>query len=200
MATNFTDVYNAFLAQITDDLYMELTPEDTIKDLRNLLINGLPEFEFPRQNLYDYTISQEVIPEGEVTKDDFIIGVIWNELEPGQDPDETTPTVASVIVERSTFAADLTKEEIYILALIMKWGWLQRQITSIENVRMKYSGSDFKFSSQANHLSKLLTLSDEVRRQHFHLQRLYKRRKIGDDSIYASNWGVFREVSALDDD
>ena len=184
MATNFTDVYNAFLAQITDDLYMELTPEDTIKDLRNLLINGLPEFEFPRQNLYDYTISQEVIPEGEVTKDDFIIGVIWNELEPGQDPDETTPTVASVIVERSTFAADLTKEEIYILALIMKWGWLH---------------SDFKFSSQANHLSKLLALSDEVRRQHFHLQRLYKRRKIGDDSIYASNWGVFREVSALDD-
>lgn len=200
MATNFTDVYNAFLAQITDDLYMELTPEDTIKDLRNLLINGLPEFEFPRQNLYDYTISQEVIPEEEVTKDDFIIGVIWNELEPGQDPDETAPTVASVIVERSTFAADLTKEEIYILALIMKWGWLQRQITSIENVRMKYSGSDFKFSSQANHLSKLLTLSDEVRRQHFHLQRLYKRRKMGDDSIYVSNWGVFREVSALDDD
>jgi len=33
MATLFGSVYNRFLGKITDDLYMELTPEDTIKDL-----------------------------------------------------------------------------------------------------------------------------------------------------------------------
>nr|DAG21586.1 MAG TPA: hypothetical protein [Caudoviricetes sp.] len=29
----------------------------------------------------------------------------------------------------------------------MMCGWVQRQVTSIENTRMKYSGSDFKFTS-----------------------------------------------------
>ena len=59
MATTFVDVYNRFLNQITDDLYMELTPEDTLRDLQNLLIDSLPQFEFPRKNLldsqYEYT-------------------------------------------------------------------------------------------------------------------------------------------------
>jgi len=33
MATMFADVYNRFLSKITDDLYIELTPEDTLRDL-----------------------------------------------------------------------------------------------------------------------------------------------------------------------
>ena len=44
MGTKFTDIYNRFLGKITDDLYIELTPEDTIKDLRAMLLNILPEF------------------------------------------------------------------------------------------------------------------------------------------------------------
>lgn len=193
MATSFTKVYSAFLDQITDDLQMELTPEDTIKDLQHLLINGIPEFEFPRKVLTDYTIETEVIDEKDLTDDDFVIGIIWNDIE------DEDPTVAKVIVERSTFAADLTSEEIYILALIMKCGWLQRQVTSIENTRMKYSGSDFKMTSQANHLAKLLTLLAECQRQSFHMQRLYKRRKVDDTGAISSNWSILREVSALDD-
>ena len=55
---------------------------------------------------------------------------------------------------------------------------------------MKYSGSDFKFTSQANHLSKLLNLLTESRRDSFHMQRLYKRRKIGKDGVYRSNWSI----------
>ena len=38
MGTKFTDIYNRFLGKITDDLYIELTPEDTIKDLRAMLL------------------------------------------------------------------------------------------------------------------------------------------------------------------
>ena len=30
MGTPFTKVYNRFLGKITDDMYIELTPEDTI--------------------------------------------------------------------------------------------------------------------------------------------------------------------------
>ena len=66
--------------------------------------------------------------------------------------------IPDVYVERSYFTADLTSEEVNILAILMMNGWLQRQVTSIENTRMKYSGSDFKFTSQANHLAKLLSL------------------------------------------
>jgi hypothetical protein len=31
--TNFTLIYDRFLGKITDDMYVELTPADTIKDL-----------------------------------------------------------------------------------------------------------------------------------------------------------------------
>ena len=38
--TQFSVVYNRFLEKITDDMYMELTPEDTIRDLQSLLVNS----------------------------------------------------------------------------------------------------------------------------------------------------------------
>ena len=63
---------------------------------------------------------------------------------------------------------------------------------------MKYSGSDFKMTSQANHLSKLITLQEKVKQSAHHYQRLYKRRRFTDDGLYRSNWDVFG-VSAIDD-
>lgn len=192
--TKFSAVYNRFLGKITDDMYMELTPEDTIKDLQHLLIDAIPGFEFPRKPLYDYTIQTKVIPENEVQDGDFIIGVIWNELKDSMDPNALL--APDVLIECSEFNCELTSEEINILALLMKQGWVQRQVTSIENTRMKYSGSDFKFTSQANHLAKLLNLLEEARRDSFHMQRLYKRRKL-EDGQYQSNWSVLLENSAL---
>lgn len=53
---------------------------------------------------------------------------------------------------------------------------------------MKYSGSDFKFTSQANHLAKLLNLKTEVNRENIHFQRLYKRRFKALDGHIMSNW------------
>ena len=67
MATQFSRVYNRFLGKITDDMYIELTPEDTLKDLQNLIIAALPEFECPRHNIMDYTLTTEVIPENEAS-------------------------------------------------------------------------------------------------------------------------------------
>lgn len=49
--TSFSKVYENFLSKITDDMYMELTPEDTYQILQELLISALPKFEFPRQSL-----------------------------------------------------------------------------------------------------------------------------------------------------
>lgn len=190
--TQFTTVYNRFLGKITDDMYLELTPEDTVRDLQNLLLDAIPGFEFPRCNLYDNHIEIAQIQEDLITKEDFVIGVVWNE----EDSNELNE-IPKVLVERSYFNADLSEEEINILALLMKQGWVQRQVTSIENTRMKYSGSDFKMTSQANHLSKLLSLLEESRRDSFHMQRLYKRRKMT-NSGYQSNWSVLREKNAID--
>ena len=193
MGTPFAAVYNRFLGKITDDMYLELTPEDTIKDLRNLLIDAIPGFEFPRKVLTDYVIDTQIKPESELLPEDFMIGVVWGDLSNELDvnPD--------VFIEASSFNAELTSEEINILAILMMCAWLQRQITSIENIRMKYSGSDFKMTSQANHLAKLLSLLKEVHRQSHHMQRLYKRRKIVDGGQYESNWSVLRKNSAIDD-
>ena len=189
--TQFSAVYNRFLGQITDDLYLELTPEDTLRDLQNLLLNAIPGFEFPRKNLYDYTIEIKEIDEDELNEEDFVLGVVWGELNQMME----TP---NVLVDKSCFNATLTEEEINILALLMKQGWVQRQVSSIENTRMKYSGTDFKMTSQANHLAKLLSLLTECRRDAFHMQRLYKRRKVSGSGEYTSNWSTFLEVSALD--
>ena len=190
--TQCTTVYNRFLGKRTDDMYLELTPEDTIRDLQNLLLDAIPGFEFPRCNLYDNHIEIVQIQEDLITKEDFVIGVVWNE----EDSNELSE-IPKVLVERSYFNADLSEEEINILALLMKQSWVQRQVTSIENTRMKYSGSDFKMTSQANHLSKLLSLLEESRRDSFHMQRLYKRRKMT-SSGYQSNWSVLREKNAID--
>ena len=190
--TQFSAVYNRFLGQITDDLYLELTPEDTLKDLQNLLINAIPGFEFPRKNLYDYVIEVKEIGEDELTSDDFILGTVWGDL------NEELSEIPNVLVDKSRFNCELSAEEINILALLMKQGWVQRQVTSIENTRMKYSGADFKMTSQANHLSKLLTLLEESRRDSFHMQRLYKRRKAGEKGTYVSNWSSLMETSAID--
>jgi len=57
---------------------------------------------------------------------------------------------------------------------------------------MKYSGSDFKFTSQANHMQKLLQLKKDYEREGFHLQRLYKRRKQDRNGIMRSTLGLLR--------
>jgi hypothetical protein len=174
MGTEFASVYNRFLGKITDDMYMELTPEDTIRDVQNLLIDSIPGFEFPRVTL-DYEIKMRAIDKDSYNKSGFII----------------TDIDGNGYEDSSAFVNSLTSEEINILAILMMNGWLQRQITSIENIRMKYGGTDFKMTSQAAHLGKLLSLLEECQRQSIHMQRLYKRRKIDDNGQIKSNWSVF---------
>ena len=145
--TSFDDVYKIFLSKITDDMYMELTPEDTVELLNDLLLGSLHYFEFPRQNINDIDLDAQY------------------------------------------FMVDLTLEEQNIIATYMIVDWLGQQLASVENVRMKYSGSDFKFTSQANHMQKLLQLKKDYERMGFHLQRLYKRRKADENGIMRSTFG-----------
>lgn len=91
--------------------------------------------------------------------------------------------------DMKTFNVHLNNEEINILATYMIVGWLDQQLASVENTRMKYSGSDFKFTSQANHMQKLLQLKKDYERTGFHLQRLYKRRTQDKNGIQHSTFG-----------
>ena len=64
--TTFQEMYDFFLAGITDDMFMEMTKEDTIAILEEILLAALPHFEFPRWrnpfdlNLKDKTFSTQL--------------------------------------------------------------------------------------------------------------------------------------------
>jgi hypothetical protein len=107
LGTPFSTVYNRFLGKITDDMYMELTPQDTLRDLQNLLVDALPGFEFPRKNLMDYEILVEEVPVETPDIEGFTLAV-------GD----------SVLVDRSTFAAELSNEEVNIIAILMMQAWV----------------------------------------------------------------------------
>lgn len=155
--TPFSDVYNCFFSQITDDMYMELDKSQTEALVKELLLSAIPSFEFPRQDMFDYNVVDD------------------------------------------TFNIELTQEEKNILAVYMVEKWMGQQLASIENIRMKYSGSDFKFTSQANHMQKVLQLKKDYERLGFHLQRLYKRRKKNKNGIMKSTFGtIMKEVDEDD--
>lgn len=151
LRTTFEQIYNRFKGKITDDMYMELTPVDTDNLLKELLLNSLHYFEFPRVDIYDYN----------------------EELE--------------------EYNIRLTAEEQNIIATYMIVEWLSQQLASVENTRMKYSGSDFKFTSQANHMAKLQSMKKDYERMGFHLQRLYKRRKTDSNGVMRSTFGSIME-------
>lgn len=171
MGTLFASVYDRFLGKVTDDMWVIAKDNSWTKQD---IVNDL-------KNLLIGAIPGFEFPRKSLEY--TIVDII----------DEQTG------VDQSYFRSTLTSEEINILAILMMEGWVQRQITTIENTRMKYSGSDFKMTSQANHLAKLLSLLAEVQRQSIHLQRLYKRRKIDENGNVSSNWSVFSTSNVSQD-
>lgn len=151
--TLFTDIYSSFFSKITDDMYMELTKVETEADAKDIMMNALPHFEFPRVDIYNF--------------------------------DE----------EIEEYNIELSKEEINIIATYMVVEWIGRQLANIDLTRMQYSGSDFKFTSQANHLAKLTELKKVYTQKGFHLQRLYKRRKKDEKGIMRSTFGDIMNVN-----
>ena len=97
--------------------------------------------------------------------------------------------------EAKCYNIELSAEEINIIAVYMVVAWLTQQLASVENIRMKYSGSDFKFTSQANHMARILSLKKDFEREGFHLQRLYKRRKADKNGIMRSTFGSIMNTS-----
>lgn len=151
--TSFEEMYDFFLAGITDDMFMEMTKEDTEALLEEILLAALPHFEFPRKNIFDLDLTGK------------------------------------------NFSAKLTEEEMMIIRQYMISEWIGYQLANIDLVKQKYSGSDFKFTSQASHIKQLVTLKKEYETKGFHLQRLYNRRKKLRTGGYGSTFARVMDVS-----
>ena len=62
-------------------------------------------------------------------------------------------------IEQMSFNEELDDAEIQMLAIYMKHEWVKRCVASWEEIKMLYSNKDF---SQANHLDKLIKLSEQL--------------------------------------
>lgn len=175
--TPFSKIYDIFLSKVTDDMYMEFSELDTYRMLDELLISAIPWFEFPRVDLTSYE-QDDYVDSG------FYCGVDSDMIE-----------VPALMYTYGYFNDSLTTEEMNILSSYMIVEWLTQQLASVENTRMKYSGSDFKFTSQANHMQKLLALKKDYEREGFHLQRLYKRRRKDENGKIVSTMDQVMETS-----
>lgn len=175
-STSFATIYDSFFARVTSNMYMEMTELDTLEQVQDLLLNAIPSFEFPRFDIFDYE-------EGTFTYYGQYKGVESDGIE--------VPATAWV---GGSFNSELTLEEINILSLGMVVQWLGQQLTTTDNTAMQYSGSDFKFTSQANHMAKLKVMIDKYEQECHHYQRLYKRRKRTADGNIQSTMAQIMEV------
>ena len=138
--TSFQEMYDFFLSGITDDMYMEMTEEDTQEVLEELLTSAITSFEFPH----------------------------WS-----------NPFILDL--ENKTFTEKLTLTEMKVIQCYMISEWIGYQLANVDLVRQKYSGSDFKFTSQASHIKQLTAMKQEYDLKALKMQRLYSRREVDEN-------------------
>lgn len=156
--TPFLTIYDSFLNRIESSMYMEMTELDTYEQLQDILVNAIPRFKLPRFDIFDYELGYR----------DYIgeyCGV-----------DSCYYEVPATAWVGGFFNTQLTVDEVNILSLLMVIEWLGQQLVTTELTKMKFTGSDFKMSSQANHMAKLKVLIDKYEEEAKSLQNTYKRR------------------------
>ena len=134
MGTKFTEIYDRFFGKITDDMYMELTPSDTLKDLRSLILDAIPGFEFPRKVL-SYKLDNNILdyndyPEwGELNSEEVQDNNYYRQMDKYWAEIGFEGVVAPsepIVIDTSYFISTLTDEEQNIIAILMVCAWLQR--------------------------------------------------------------------------
>ena len=124
MNTAFALVYDSFLSKTTDDMYMELTELDTYRMLEQLLRSAIEYFEFPRIDLTDYSLTTAI--------DQHIYNGVESDYQ----------DVIAILYNEGAFNNELTHQQINIISTYMVVEWLSQQLASVQNTRMKYSGSN----------------------------------------------------------
>ena len=147
--TPVTEVYDAFLAKISDDEWVFWTENQTKKDLKTILDAAIPLFKFPK---VDTSLCE--------------LGISYDE---GEDEDGKP---IKIEYKDWQFVSDLSNEEIQILACYMKCEWLNRSILTWERIKPQYEERDF---SEANMLDKLYSALEQEQREAKRREAIYYR-------------------------
>ena len=198
MATQLDVIFNKFLSQI-DDIELSLLEDN---DLENLLIDYLENatvefreckkdltisrpfkrtYSFPAERsfsintLLDQNTKITVRDDVRELKENIDYSIDYNKSILELDiKTKSTPKgrVEIEISSEGSIEADLTLEEIYILALSMRLFWLSPKIHREENLRQMMNDRDFNQLSNANMLKALLQLQTATRQE---LQKFKQR-------------------------
>ena len=169
MGTSFFKIYCRFLDKITDEMYMELSMEDTLEIIESIFMDAITNFNFPqfRINKFDKdAITSDAVDE------------------------EGNPIVTGA------FEDTLTNEEEDIIAELMLSEWLKRQMTTTRLLQMRYSTSDFRQTSQAAHLQRLSALIKDHNKEVYRKQRMYGRHKTNEDGYVYADYDSLAGVGA----
>lgn len=157
-----------------DDIVLADT---TFEEMYNFFLSGVTDDMFMELTEYDTRAVLEEI---------LLAAIPWFEF-PRKD-------IFNVDLVKKKFNCYLDLEEKFIIRYYMIVEWIGYQLASIENIRQKYSSSDFKFTSQASHIDKLIKLKSDYQEKGFKAQRIYCRRKKAlSGSFYASTFGQIME-------
>lgn len=186
--TLFCEVYCKFLNGITDDMYLELTYQDTLKLLKSMLISAIVNFKYPKINIRNYYLASSDSINCSTSAFDMIESKVLED-----DFDEYCDC-SSVLNETDQidkldhWQIKLGIDEIEILATAMKLDWLGQQLNSKELLKMRIQTSDFETPSQANHIAKLTEWFQESQLQLTALQDLYNRRTVDEVGMVSPNF------------
>ena len=131
MATPFEDVYDFFLAKVTDYSFVDFTQIELEEEFEKYLRSATTKF----------MSAGEVRLSRDFTKKEF-----KNDL------------------------SDLEKE---IISLLMVIEYLNPKIIATENMKQFLASREYKIYSQANHLSKMVDLKNQIKSESQHLMSMY---------------------------
>jgi len=159
MGTNFYDIYCRYLDQITDDLFTELTMEECFEQMESVLMRAITGFKFPKFRPFAYDLEYEALRDEEGN-----------------------------VISKGAFEDELTLEEINIIVDLMIIEWFHRELARADLTRQKYSGPDFKFTSQAAHIQRLNAIIESKIKENKRMQAMYGRRMIDDEGRIKPNY------------
>lgn len=151
MSSLYSEIYNMFLSDIKDDSLLDFTESERDDILHGLLLKAITRFKACEKDLND-------------------------RIEPvSEDESETGEAI------EGKFNETLTEEEKLILATIMRKYWLNDKIYNLELLQQRMTTKDWKLTSQAGHLLRLIALNQELDKE---ISRI-----IVDYSLYAYSVG-----------
>lgn len=198
MATQLDVIFNKFLSQI-DDIELSLLEDNDFEDLLiDYLENATVEFRECKKDLtinrpfkrtYNFPVERSfsintlldkntkitVRDDVRELKENIDYSIDYNKSILELDIKTKSTIKGRVEVEISSegsIEADLTLEEIYILALSMRLFWLSPKIHREENLRQMMNDRDYSQLSNANMLKALLQLQTATRQE---LQKFKQR-------------------------